>query len=400
MKSRYLIALLLAAAVIVAWLFWPRGIAVDTAIVTRAPLTQSVVATGRIATPARIALGTQVTAIIDGVTVREGAQVRAGDVLVQLRASDADAAIDQAQSQIQEARSRFAQLDAVGLPVAEQSVRQAQANLRVAEVEYQRAQTLVAQQFFSPSKLDEAARQLENARALLRTAQAQRDANLPRGAERQGAQAKLAQAEAALASAQARRDLLTLHAPVDALVVARDAEPGDVAQAGRALLTLAQSGETRIYATLDEKNLRYLQLDARAQAVADAFPGQPFDAIVYYIAPAIDAQRGTVEVRLRVPEPPSYLKPDMTVSVEVVIGRSESALTLPLEAVRDVETPEPWVLLARDDEAVKLPVKTGLRGVGRIEITAGLAEGDIAILPAGGAVDGDRIRVKKRKDAR
>lgn len=400
MKSRYLVALLLAAAVFVAWLLWPRGIAVDVAPVSRAPLTQSVVATGRIATPARIAIGTQVTAIIDEVTVREGALVRAGDVLVRLRAADADAAIEQAQSQIQEARTRFVQLDAVGLPVAEQSVRQAQANLRVAEVEYQRAQTLVAQQFFSPSKLDEAARQLENARALLQTAQAQRDANLPRGSERQGARAKLAQAEAALASAQAKRDLLTLLAPVDALVVARDAEAGDVAQAGRALLTLAQSGETRIYATLDEKNLRYLKLDAQALAVADAFPGQPFESVVYYIAPAIDAQRGTVEVRLRVPVPPAYLRPDMTVSVEVLIGRSEAALTLPLEAVREVDTPTPWVLLARDGHAVKVPVKTGLRGVGRIELAEGVAEGDIAILPAGGALDGDRIRVKKTKDAR
>jgi HlyD family secretion protein len=71
MKSRYLIALLVAAAVLVAGFFWPRGIAVDTATVTRAPLTQSVVATGRIATPARIEMGTQITAIIDGVSVRE-----------------------------------------------------------------------------------------------------------------------------------------------------------------------------------------------------------------------------------------------------------------------------------------------------------------------------------------
>jgi HlyD family secretion protein len=202
--------------------------------------------------------------------------VKAGDVLVRLRAADADAAIEQARTQIQEARARLEQSDSVTLPVAEQSVRQAQSNLRVAEAEFQRAQTLVEQQFFSPSKLDEAQRQLDNARSQLRTAQAQRDASMPRGAERQGAAARLAQAEAALASAQARRDLLTLRAPVDALVVARDAEPGDVAQAGRALLTLAQSGETRIYATLDEKNLRYLQLDARALAVADAFPGPAF----------------------------------------------------------------------------------------------------------------------------
>ncbi|HEY9194574.1 MAG TPA: biotin/lipoyl-binding protein, partial [Methyloversatilis sp.] len=185
MKSRHLIALLLLAAVLVAVFFWPRGIAVDVVTVTRAPLTQSVVATGRVATPARIALGTQLTAIVDQVTVREGARVKAGDVLVRLRATDAEAAVEQARSQIQEAQARLVQTDVVALPVAEQSVRQAQANLRVAEAEYQRAQALVAQQFFSPSKLDEAARQLETARAQLRTALAQRDANSPRGAERQ-----------------------------------------------------------------------------------------------------------------------------------------------------------------------------------------------------------------------
>ena len=84
----------------------------------------------------------------------------------------------------------------------------------------------------------------------------------------------------------------------------------------------------------------------------------------------------------------------------VVIGRNDAALALPLEAVRDVETPEPWVLLARDGEAVKAPVKVGLRGVGRIEITEGLTEGEVAILPAGGALDGDAVRVKQRKASR
>lgn len=399
MKTRYLIALLLTAAVLVAWLFWPRGIAVDVVAVSRTPLTQSVVATGRVATPSRIELGTQITAIIDAVTVREGTRVKAGDALVHLRSSDADAAIGQARSAIAEAQARFTQLDAVGLPVAEQAVRQAEANLRVAEAEYRRAQALVARQFYSPSKLDEAARQVDTARAQLRSAQAQRDANSSQGVERVSARARLAQANAALESAQARRDLLTLRAPVDALVIARDAEPGDVAQAGRALLTLAEDGETRVHATLDEKNLRYLHLDARAQAVADAFPGQPFEAVVYYLSPAIDAQRGTVEVRLRVPEPPAFLRPDMTVSVEVVIGRKEQAMTLPLEAVREIDGATPWVLVAVDGRATKRPVKIGLRGVGRIEIADGLSEGDVAIMPAGGALEGDRIRIKPPRGA-
>lgn len=395
MNTRRLLLLLLLGAALAAWLAWPRGKLVETVAAKRSALTQSVVATGRIATPGRIELGSQLTAIVDQVSVREGAQVQAGQVLIRLRATDADAAIEQARTQIAEAQARLAQLDTVGLPTAEQQVLQAQANLKVAEAEYERARALVAQKFFSPSKLDEAARQLENARAQLTVARTQRDANGGRGTERLSAQARLAQAQAALQAAQARRGLLSLNAPVDAQVLVRSVEPGDVAQPGKALLTLAERGETRIYATLDEKNLRYLKIGASAQALADAFPDAPFPAELYYLSPGVDPLRGTVEMRLRIPDPPAFLRTDMTVSVEVVIGRNDSALNLPAEAVREADSGSPWVLLLRDGEAIRQPVKLGLRGVGRLEIVDGLNDGDQAILPAGGAIEGDAVRVKK-----
>src|SRR5690606_5610954 len=82
-----------------------------------------------------------------------------------------------------------------------------------------------------------------------------------------------------------RHALLTLRAPVDATVLTRTAEPGDTAQTGRAILTLAQNGETRVIATVDEKNLRYLRAGQRASALADAFPAQPFEAELFYVAP-------------------------------------------------------------------------------------------------------------------
>ena len=177
-------------------------------------------------------------------------------------------------------------------------------------------------------------------------------------------------------------------------MLTRDVEPGDVAQAGKVLLTLAENGETRIYATVDEKNLRHLRSGATAQAVADAFPGQPFRAELYYIAPGVDALRGTVEVRLRVPEPPAFLRPDMTVSVEMIVGTREAALVLPAEAVREADGAAPWVLLADDGVARRQPVKLGLRGVGLIEIVEGLSEGAQAILPTAPVLDGDQVRAR------
>ncbi len=67
-----------AALVLGAVLAWPRARTVDVVLVQEAPITQSVVATGRIATPARIALGSALAATVLEVAVREGDLVRAG----------------------------------------------------------------------------------------------------------------------------------------------------------------------------------------------------------------------------------------------------------------------------------------------------------------------------------
>lgn len=388
------LALVLAAAAFL--LTRPRE--AEVAVVQKRALTQSVVATGRAATPARIELGSQITAIATEVSVREGDRVRRGQALVRLKSDDAQAAVEQARAALAEAQARARQLDVVAEPVSEQALRQAEANLRVAKAELDRAQRLVAQGFFSPSRLDDAKRNYDNAVAAVSSARAQRESNRSGGSERVAAQARIGQAQAALEAAQAKLALLLLTAPVNALVLTRDVEPGDVAQAGKVLLTLAENGETRIYATVDEKNLRHLRVGSTAQAVADAFPGQPFRAELYYIAPGVDALRGTVEVRLRVPEPPAFLRPDMTVSVEMIVGTREAALVLPAEAVREADGAAPWVLLAEDGVARRQPVKLGLRGVGLIEIAEGLAEGAQAILPLAPVIEGDKVRGKPPRE--
>ncbi|MCK6388334.1 MAG: efflux RND transporter periplasmic adaptor subunit, partial [Zoogloea sp.] len=229
---------------------------------------------------------------------------------------------------------------------------------------------------------------------------AQLAAQQPGGTEREAARARLDQARAQLANARARAALLTLAAPSAGSVLARKAEPGDVAGAGKVLLELAEAGETRIHATVDEKNLRLLKPGQMARAVADAWPGQPFEAELYYLAPAVDPLRGTVEIRFRVPKPPAFLRPDMTISVETVTGRKDSTLVLPTEAVREPDGGKPWVLVAQDGTAQRREVRVGLAGIGKVEITDGLAEGDQAILPASGATGGDKVRIRPPKAPR
>ena len=78
----------------------------------------------------------------------------------------------------------------------------------------------------------------------------------------------------------------------------------------RPLLTMAVDAAAQIVFSPDEKNLATIAVGQRARASADAFPRDAFDAEVAWIAPAVDPQRGSVEVRLRVPSPPPFLRPD------------------------------------------------------------------------------------------
>jgi HlyD family secretion protein len=154
-------------------------------------------------------------------------------------------------------------------------------------------------------------------------------------------------------------------------------------------------GETRVYANVDEKNLGVIAPGQKARAVTDAFPAQPFDAELYYVAPGVDAQRGTVEVRLRVPQPPPFLKPDMTVSVEVSGASRQGVVIVPTEAVRDAGTAEPWLLVVQDNRAIKQPVTLGLKGEGRTEILTGVEPGAVVILPAATpVVPGERVHAR------
>jgi HlyD family secretion protein len=379
----------LAAAVMLAG---QRGTPVQVVAVARTGIVQSVVATGRINAPARMDIGAEVSATVLEVRVREGDRVKAGDLLVRLSDAEAHAALQQARAALAEARGRATQQATVAAPVASQAVVQAQAAFTSAEREHQRARDLVAQGFFSQQKLDDAQRALDTARSALESARVQAQANQASGVERVLAVSRVDQAVAALEVAQARLERLSITSPVDAVVLNRTAEPGSMAQPGRVLLSLAAQGGLRIDAGVDEKNLRLLSPGMAARAVADAYPGQSFDAQLSYIAPAVDPLRGTVEVRLAVPKPPDFLRPDMTVSVELVGGTKKDALVLPSGAVRDADREAPWVLALQDGRAVRVPVKLGLRGVGAVEIVDGLKEGEEVIPQTEKAAPGDRVR--------
>ena len=390
----------LAAAAIAGYLLVAAALGpkVDAAKVVRSDVVQSVVASGRVATPYRVDVGSQITGTVAEVPVEQGQTVKANQTLIVLESAEARAGVKQAEVTVAQAEARLRQLRELQLPVAGQTLRQAEANLANARAQLDRNRQLYKSGYIGKSVLDDSERNVEVAQSQVDAARKQVETAQPAGSDSAVAVAALEQARASLQAASARLAYATIRAPVAGTLIARDVERGDVVQPGKVLMVLSPSGETQLVLQIDERNLAKLNLGQKALASADAYPAQRFAAELVYINPAVDPQRGTVEVKLRVPDPPQYLRQDMTVSVDIEIERRGGTLALAAEAVHDATGPAPWVLQVRDGRAIRQPVALGLRGDGVVEIRAGLEAGDLAV-PASypNLKPGDRVRALPRE---
>lgn len=372
-----------------------RGPQVDALVVQSAPLVRTLQFSARVATLSRVDVGSTVTGRVAQVRVMEGAPVRQGDVLVQLESDELRAALAQAVAAERQAKARLEGLRSTGRTAAQAALAQADASLQAASASLARVQQLVAEGFYSPAQLDEARRAVDVARAQQLSAQAQLQANADAGTEVAQAQAQLALAQAATVAAQARLAQATLVAPADARVLVREVEPGQIVQPGKALLSLALAGPTQLVAQVDERFLEQLQLGQPAWVVADAFAGQRFAARVQSIAPAVDAQRGAIEVKFSIEQAPAFLREDMTLSVEVETARRERTLVLPQAALRGpAGGDQASVLVLQDGRAQVRNVRLGLRTLDAVEVLDGLKEGDTVLRGNATLQDGQRVRAR------
>ena len=392
-------AFLLAAAALAAYVGRNAllGTPVETVEVLRDDLIQTVVASGRVMSPRRVRVGAVITGRVVAIPVTEGQAVKKGAELVLLEDKDVRAALAQAQAGVAQAAAKVRQLREVGLPAAQQALLQAEATLTQVRGQFDRTKRLQAQGFVGQSQLDDAQRNLDVAESQARAARVQVETNSTRGSDFAMAMTALEQARAAERVAQAKLPDMVVRAPVDGVLISRNVEVGDIVQPGKELFLLAPAGETQVIVQIDERNLSQLSLGQKALGSADAFPGRRFPAELIYINPGIDALRGSVEVRLRVPSPPDYLRQDMTVSVDIEVARRAQAVVAPTQAVRDATTAQPWVLAVRNGRAERVPVKVGLRGDGRLEVLEGAAPGD-ALIPAslGLITAGQKVRALPR----
>ncbi|MCA2985991.1 MAG: efflux RND transporter periplasmic adaptor subunit [Gemmatimonas sp.] len=394
-RWRWLVAVAIGI-VVLAWgigrplLLGPR---VTVTPVLRADLVQTLVASGHVETPFRVSVSSQVTGVVMRIPVAQGQRVRAGDTLLLLDAREARALAVQAEGQLAQAVAKLRQVQVTTLPLARLALAEATTVLRNEQQKYDR--NLAALGFDSPASRDAALATLEVARARVRSAELQVAANSAGGSDYVLAEAQLAQAQANLEAVRARAGYLVVTAPRAGVLIGRTIEAGDVVQPGKELMVLSPVGDVDIVVRIDERNLGLVAVGQSAMASVDAYPTETFPARVHYINPAVDRLRASVEVKLRVPTPPAYLRQDMTVTVDIEAAIRPHTLIVPTADIHELDTPNAWVLTASDGRARKRPVQVGLVSGSKAEILSGVSEGDLIVPRSADSVeDGHRLRVQ------
>lgn len=389
-KPLFIIGLVAIGLIVIAGVVWQRwrGPLVAAYQIQSNPLIQIVVATGRIISTSRVQIGSEITGVVTERRVQEGDQVSANDILLVLRS-------DEISAKAREAQAALEQLQNARRPQAKAALAQAESQLLQASREAQRRRELFLSQSISREVKEQSEHQENTARANAEQARLL-VASLAEGASEETILRER------LISAKATLEKSLVRSQVNGRVLTRNVEAGDLVQPGRVLLEIARTGKTEILVPLDERNLGVLRLDQEAICTTDAYPGHAFSARVSFIAPTVDPQRGTVDIRLTVNPVPDFIRQDMTVTVNILTGQRAQALSVPNDVLFNPQGEAAELFTIVDAKIKRTQVSLGLRGLVMTEIVTGLTANDwVLALPTDKTAskdnlwqEGMRIRIK------
>lgn len=315
-----------------------------TAVAETSAVSDPAVLTGTVEARAEVFPGTKIMGRIESVLVDVGQRVRRGELLATLEKRDLEAAVDQAHA---------------GIAMAE-------AQLTNAKTHYERIVDL-------HSRGSVTSKNLEDATAGYRVAQA-----------------ALEQARSALAAAQVNLAYAEIRSPLDGYVTQKMVEAGDVARPGMPFFKLEDLAKVKVTVQVPESDIVELSEGDTAVIRVDAL-GREFDSVIDRIVPSGETASRTYEVQMVVDNGEAHLKPGMF--ARALLGQRErQVLTVPVSAL--VERGQlDGVFVVDDDGVARIRwVRLGPVTGTRVEILSGIEPGErFVVQPPPGLVDGTPI---------
>jgi RND family efflux transporter MFP subunit len=335
-------------------------VAVKTIAVATAEWPVEYEAAGTVRARTSTAISAKVMGYVREVRVSAGDAVAAGQTLVLIDSRDLDTAVRKVDAMRLEIES--------ALPEAENGIAAAKAQLELAQITFQRMESLFRKKSVSNQEFDEAS-------ARLRAAQAAHEMAL---SKRKQLLARVEQVEQERQAARIMRGYAEVKAPFAGTVTERQAEPGTLAAPGAPLLTLERTGGYRLEAQVEESRAGSVRngqtVEVEIEALQRVVTGR-----VAEIVPAVDAQSRAYTVKIELPGTPQ-LRSGMFGRARFAAG-SREVMAIP-EAAVTRRGQLHSVLVAEGGIARNRLVTTGRSRGSHVEVLSGLSAGDRVIHPA------------------
>ena len=372
-------------------------------------------ASGYIVAHHKINVNSKVTGRVASISVEKGDKVNQGQILVRLEDQEFRAQAQQARGAVEIAAARLHELQNGSRPEeiqqADHNLSEARATMVNDKISLDRTKDLFGQGVMSKQALDDTTAKYEASQQRVNSLeQGYRLSKIgPRSEQIDQARGSLTQAQGQLAYARSQLEATLIRAPVSGTILERTAEKGELITAQFAsaaeggpvgsVVALADLNDLQVELDISQDDFARLGPKQKGIVAVDAFPDRKYDGVIAEISPEANRQKATVQVKVQILNPDTYLRPEMNASVKFLPRDGEvhtSGVFVPTSAVRDLGGKK-FVFLVNNGKAVQRDITIiGPRSGGCA--VEGIKEGDEVVTAAPATLkDGGSIKLKASK---
>jgi multidrug efflux pump subunit AcrA (membrane-fusion protein) len=359
----------------------PEAVVVTTAAAIKRDLPRFFEATGSLAGDQQTDVAPQTAGKVVAVGVEIGSPVKRGQMLVKLDDVELKLRVDQAATQVEQAKAAVRQAEEkIGLrpgqsfdPSRVAEVAAAKVALDLAEKNLRRAERLIESGDVSRSFYDDARARRDQLREQYEVQLAQARQNY---AGVDVARTNVANAQAQLALARKNLSYAIIPAPIDGFVAERTADLGEYVSPQQKVATIVRTNPLRIQIDIPEQAIPEVRVGQSVSVKTSAWPDRNFSGRIARIAPNVSATSRTLTVEAEIDNSGGALKPGQFATVRILQERAEPAVLVPARAVV-TEAGVSRVFVVKDNRVEQRLVQTGQTEGDLIEVKTGVAADEL-----------------------
>lgn len=357
-----LFAVLAAVGLFSGWYIWPAQ--VESYVAQRRLIAREIAGPGLLGATNQVVVTARIQAFLADVRVDRNDEVKAGDILATLNATEIEYQLAAAVANDRAAAEsvREAELERDRLVIA----------ARTAKADLDRRKSLLASKSISQAEFD-----------LFEGTQKQAEAALARAtASIERAKAQAAAASAEVEQIRSRFGETSIRSPVNGVVVSRSRTVGDLLSPGVELMQIVDPTSLLVMARFDESAMGSLRPGQVAKVTFSSDPQRPYAASIARIGRQVDQETREFTVDLKLREVPANWAVGQRASVTIQAESPSPGIAVPQRFLaRNQGRVGLWI--AHDGRAYWAPVSLGYSSGTDIEITRGLKVGDVVLSPTG-----------------